>query len=111
MIDTTQNKAFELDSQAGTFTAWDHSGNVTQQRALTTQEAAALAAEDAQNTANTNRGTLQARAQTAIANNVTFLGLASPTNAQTLAQVQSLTKQVDALIKLALGLLSDASGT
>ena len=43
---------------------------------------------------------LATKARAAIAANQTFLGLGSPTNLQTLAQVQSLTKQVNALIRL-----------
>lgn len=58
-----------------------------------------------------NQQTLQNRAQAAQAANATFLALASPTNAQTLAQVQLLTKECNALIKLALGLFADTSGT
>jgi hypothetical protein len=59
----------------------------------------------------TNRETLQARAQTALTANATFLALASPSNAQTLAQVQTLTKEANALIRLALGLLDSTAGT
>lgn len=50
---------------------------------------------------NTDRALiLQARAQQAISTNSTFLALASPTNAQSLAQIQALTRQLQALLRL-----------
>lgn len=52
-----------------------------------------------------NRATLVDRAATALQANRDFLALASPTNAQTLAQVKALTRQNTALIRLALGRL------
>src|SRR5687768_12691247 len=48
---------------------------------------------------------LRSKAAGALQANATFLALASPTNAQTLAQVQRLTRQNNALIRLMLGLL------
>lgn len=59
----------------------------------------------------TNLNTIQAGLQTALAANVTFLAIASPTTAQVTAQNKALTRQVDALIKIQLGLLTDTSGT
>lgn len=59
-------------------------------------------------TANTNRTTIQTQAATALANNRTYLALASPTNAQTLAQVKALTRQNNGLIRL---LLNQLDGT
>lgn len=61
--------------------------------------------------ATANQATIQTRAQAALTANATFQALASPTNAQVLAQVQILTKENTALIKLALGLVSDTNGT
>lgn len=52
--------------------------------------------------------TLLAAAETALTNNKAFLALAAPTAAQAITQVQALTRQVDALIRLAVG---DLSGT
>lgn len=59
----------------------------------------------------TNRDTLTSKATAALAANVTFLAIASPSTAQVTAQVKALTRQVDALIKLQLSLLDDTTGT
>jgi hypothetical protein len=56
-----------------------------------------------------NQDALIARAPIALANNAAFLALASPTNLQTLAQVQALTRQIDALIRFELTAYSDVS--
>lgn len=55
-----------------------------------------------------NQDTLRQQADQALANNATYLGITSPTNAQVVAQVRALTRQVDALIRLAVG---DFSGS
>ncbi len=62
---------------------------------------------------NTGRTTLKAKAVTALAANATYLAIVSPTNAQVVAQVRALTKEVNALIRLADGfaLLRDTSDT
>lgn len=63
------------------------------------QDAAVQAARDG------NAATLRAQAATAMATNAAFLAIAVATNAQVLAQVKALTKQNQALIRLATGLL------
>lgn len=70
-------------------------------------------AELAAATTTTNTATLEAKARAAIIANGTYLALAAPTNAQTLAQVRALTRQMTALVRLSLrgGLLDDTTGT
>jgi hypothetical protein len=91
------------DAATGVVTVRDFTPEEAAQRAL--DEAQALA--DAQTRALTdgNWTTLTDRAVTALQGNRDFLALASPTNAQTLAQVKNLTRQNTALIRLMLGLL------
>lgn len=55
-----------------------------------------------------NLETILNAARTALTANKTYLGLASPTNAQNLAQIRALTRQVNALIRV---LLQDFTGT
>lgn len=60
-----------------------------------------------------NRDTLLDADQiaSAIQNNIDFLALASPTNAQTLTQVQRLTRQVTRAMRLIGDNLDDTAGT
>lgn len=57
------------------------------------------------------QATIRDRAQQALATNAAFLALASPTNAQTVTQVKALTRECNALIRMALNLLDDTTGT
>jgi hypothetical protein len=87
------------------YTAWDASGNQTTSRALTAAEATWLAGIDTANTQAANKATIQQQAQTALTNNQTHVAIASPTNAQVVAQVQALTKQMNGVIRLLLNQL------
>lgn len=58
-----------------------------------------------------NRATISGRAEAALAANATFLALPNPTNAQNVAQVQRLTRECSALIRLLIGRLEDTTGT
>ena len=58
-----------------------------------------------------NRAALVQKAQTALANNQTYLAIPSPTQAQAVAQVAALTRQVNALIQLALNSFDSTAGT
>jgi hypothetical protein len=58
-----------------------------------------------------NQQALAGKAQAALAVNATFLGLASPSTAQNTAQVQALTRQVNALVRLVLDQFDTTAGT
>lgn len=58
-----------------------------------------------------NAQLLRDRVTAALTANATFLALAAPTNAQVVAQVRTLTKECNALIRLAAALLADVSDT
>lgn len=58
-----------------------------------------------------NAATLRALAAAALAANATYLALATPNAAQTTAQVQRVTRECSAVIRLALGLLDSTDGT
>lgn len=106
-----KNMASRADSATGLYTTWSQAGAQTGQRALTSDEAAELAADDSMRTADTNGDTLRSRAQNALTANSVFLAIPVATNAQVLAQTRALTRQSSALIRLLLGQLDTISDT
>ena len=76
-----------------------------------TLQAAVNAAAQAYVDYNTNTQTLLQKATTALQNNQNYLALSTPTNAQAVAQVSALTRQMDALIRVVTDLATSTSGT
>ncbi len=103
---TAKNKADEVDPVAATWTAWSSAGAVTGQRPLTAAESSALAAQDVPLTEASNANTLRARAKAAIDNNIAYLAITAPLNAQVLTQVTALTQQNNAIIRLLINQLN-----
>ncbi len=54
----------------------------------------------AEATASANAATIRAQALTALSNNIAYLAVVGPTNAQVVAQVRALTQQMDGVIRL-----------
>lgn len=79
---------------------FDSDGNVVEELAVDVDVTADVVTYD-----------LHVKARQALAANATFLALPSPTNAQVVAQVQRLTRECTALIKLMLDDLADTAGT
>lgn len=62
-------------------------------------------ADETAATAAANQATVSGHMTTALTGNDTYIALASPSTVQNTAQIKALTRQVDALIRLALGQL------
>jgi hypothetical protein len=86
-----------------------------QERPFTQQERqaqdAALADSQAQAARRAARDSIRGKAQAALAANVTYLALANPTNAQVVAQVNRVTRECTALIRLLLDAVESEDGT
>lgn len=91
------------------YTSWNMSGVQLTQRAYTAPENAVADLKNAEETATINRATIEEQAATALETNTTFLAIATPTNAQVLAQTKALTRQTNGVIRLLIGRLESAS--
>jgi len=78
---------------------------------ITLAQAKTAVASEPTVVAETNKRSLESKANTALTSNTTYLALASPTTAQNTAQIKSLTRQNNALIRLLLKKLDTTSGT
>lgn len=85
-----------------TYTEYDAAGNVTQTRPYGNVENALADAQAVDDTRAGNLLQIFQQAKAAVASNNTFLGIASPTTAQVVAQVQALTRQSNKLIRVVL---------
>lgn len=108
-VDSRLRHRWEL-ADDGTVTVTDSQGAVVvvPPTADTTATAAAIKAAQ---TVDTNDRTIRQRLGAALDANAAFLALASPTQAQVLAQVRVLTRENTGLIRLALDALDAADGT
>lgn len=104
-----QNRAEEWT--ATTYTRWSVAGAVLETRPLTAVESNLLTAQDTAETQRLNEVTLRDKARQAIASNDAFLADPSPSNQQVITQVQRLTRQNTALIRLVVGALDSTDGT
>jgi hypothetical protein len=85
-----------FDLAGNRFRRWVDSGSglaLVEDRPLTASETTLL-------TERQNADSIDARVRDALASNKTFLALQTPTNAQVVAQVRALTRQVSALIRM-----------
>lgn len=112
------------DSVALTYTVLNGQGQQVSQRPLTAPETAEVQARAAAQTAEANGESLRTKAQTALTANQTYLGLAALPAGSALtttqlttavralrSQVDALTRQNNALIRLTLQQLNDISDT
>lgn len=100
-----QNKSEEWNGTLSTYTQWNVAGLVLVTRPLTATETATLAAVDADRSRDVNSTTIRTQAANALANNRAYLALTAPVAADNLAQIKALTRQNNALIRIALGML------
>lgn len=90
----------EWDDSARTFTAWDAQG-VPTSRPYTAAENTEADARAVQQTFSDNEASIRDKLRLALGANNTYLAVTTPTAAQTTTQVKSLSRQVNALIRLA----------
>jgi hypothetical protein len=104
-------RASEARSDTRTFVTWNTAGAQTSTRPLTAEENARMDEAVADQTRDEAKRTVAERAAAALDINAAFLAIASPTNAQTLAQVKALTRQTSGLIRMALNQFDSTDGT
>lgn len=107
----SQGKIEEHDDATTTVTRWNDAGTMIETRPYTATETERAAEEARERVRIGNRSTIEQRARAALAANATYLAIASPTNAQNLAQIRLLTRECSALIRLALNELDTNDGT
>lgn len=89
----------EHDDTARTVTTWADGAATT--RAYTSAENAEADRRATQQAEATNESSIRSKLRTAIQSNNDYLAITTPTGAQTTAQVKALTRQTNALIRLA----------
>lgn len=99
------------DDSTRLYTEYNKAGAEVVNRPFTAEENAIADALAVQDTQNANKQALLQKAAAALTANASFLALASPTTAQAVTQVKALTRQVNALIKLAVNDLANQDGT
>lgn len=81
------------------------------QTPATLMAAVDAAPDDQSPVRESNAATMRTRMQSALAANDTYRAIVGPTNAQVVAQVDRLTRECSALIRMALNELSTSEGT
>lgn len=101
------------DTDANTYARYDIDGaTVLEQRDIRPAEIQMIIGQPQALQQATNAATLRNRAQLALAANANYLALPDPvTLLQATAQIKLLTRECNALIRLALNLIDDTSGT
>jgi hypothetical protein len=95
----------QWDAPSQTYRRYEN-GVLVLQRPFTDAESASAATAAADDVRRTNRAVLLARARTALANNAAYLdkvAAGTATNADHIAQVPALTRQMQGLIRLIVG--------
>jgi type 1 fimbria pilin len=92
------------------FTTWDAEGNPTS-RPYTVEENAQADIRALRQAESTNETSLRDKLRLALTANNDYLAISSPTAAQTTAQVKLLSRQANALIRLANQQLDSDAGT